>query len=739
VGVTNMFDLKNFRENSLKITQSEFAKLTGLRQDHVSRLEKTPKSISYEELIKIANTFGLTLDQLVNFKKPEPRTITVANEWKNNKEYKSTLVNYLDRKKFSNSVESLDVSFKIKDFKIKFYQIVRKPKIALVGRSDVGKSAMINFMLGKNVLPTAWTPTTSIAIYIKHKNDRPDFIEEDVWIMKDSRNDRFDIDMIDNQDYMNKWKLSVGNYELLKNYGTRENYIKSTNQSSAAVLFIDSDILNNCDLIDLPGYGTGDRVEDDYLTISIKKKADIIIYLSIANGFLRSEDIEYLKETITTLRPIENINNKLKPLNNLFVVASQAHTIDGGNINSLKKITDQGAERLYRTIPDKFFDEKIEKTGLKYDLKSIKERFYHFSIDTDALSNNLVLDLVELTTKISRIIEKESKVFVKDYVNNSSSSFKKLIDSYDKLIDDKKAYINLIEDIKKTEPVRIKETNTKKEFIINSINETKSLTVDNFRAKYESIINEDYIVSTIKKLNMKNNKEDVKTLLSYLNSELQTEVSEMLGKESKSISKEINKFILGFDSSNLTEVNTKLQIPPFDQTEIFTSGLAGLATFGALAFWASTMGNLGGYALVAHGVGILSSLGVSFAGAGAAGVMSGVFAIGGPVTLAIGLSLLTAFSAFMLVTNINWEKNLAKKIVKEFNNKFVLNEYYNVVINYWDSTKIAFNAAASNLEKEWKKYQESIESMVDNYDTKDIEKKINYLKEIKSFFENTPL
>jgi transcriptional regulator with XRE-family HTH domain len=734
-----MFDLKNFRENSLKITQSEFAKLTGLRQDHVSRLEKTPKSISYEELIKIANTFGLTLDQLVNFKKPEPRTITVANEWKNNKEYKSTLVNYLDRKKFSNSVESLDVNFKIKDFKIKFYQIVRKPKIALVGRSDVGKSAMINFMLGKNVLPTAWTPTTSIAIYIKHKNDRPDFIEEDVWIMKDSRNDRFDIDMIDNQDYMNKWKLSVGNYELLKTYGTRENYIKSTNQSSAAVLFIDSDILNNCDLIDLPGYGTGDRVEDDYLTISIKKKADIIIYLSIANGFLRSEDIEYLKETITTLRPIENINNKLKPLNNLFVVASQAHTIDGGNINSLKKITDQGAERLYRTIPDKFFDEKIEKTGLKYDLKSIKDRFYHFSIDTDALSNNLVLDLVELTSKISRIIEKESKVFVKDYVKNSSSSFKKLIDSYDKLIDDKKAYINLIEDIKKTEPVRIKETNTKKEFIINSINETKSLIVDNFRDKYESIINEEYIVSTIKKLNMKNNKEDIKSLLSYLNTELQTEVSEMLGKESKSISKEINKFILGFDSSNLTEVNTKLQIPPFDQTEIFTSGLAGLATFGALAFWASTMGNLGGYALVAHGVGILSSLGVSFTGAGAAGVMSGVFAIGGPVTLAIGLSLLTAFSAFMLVTNINWEKNLAKKIVKEFNNKFVLNEYYNVVINYWDSTKIAFNTAASNLEKEWKKYQESIESMVDNYDTKDIEKKINYLKEIKSFFENTPL
>ena len=734
-----MFDLKKFRENSLKITQSEFAKLTGLRQDHVSRLEKTPKSISYDELINIANTFGLTLDQLVNFKKPEPRTITVANEWKNNKEYKSTLVNYLDRKKFSNSVESLDVNFKIKDFKIKFYQIVRKPKIALVGRSDVGKSAMINFMLGKNVLPTAWTPTTSIAIYIKHKNDRPDFIEEDVWIMKDSRNDRFDIDMIDNQDYMNKWKLSVGNYELLKTYGTRENYIKSTNQSSAAVLFIDSDILNNCDLIDLPGYGTGDRVEDDYLTISIKKKADIIIYLSIANGFLRSEDIEYLKETITTLRPIENINNKLKPLNNLFVVASQAHTIDGGNINSLKKITDQGAERLYRTIPDKFFDEKIEKTGLKYDLKSIKERFYHFSIDTDALSNNLVLDLVELTSKISKIIERESKVFVKDYVKNSSSSFKKLIDSYDKLIDDKKAYINLIEDIKKTEPARIKETNTKKEFIINSINETKSLTVDNFREKYDSIINEEYIVSTIKKLNMKNNKEDIKSLLSYLNTELQTEVSEMLGKESKSISKEINKFILGFDSSNLTEVNTKLQIPPFDQTEIFTSGLAGLATFGALAFWASTMGNLGGYALVAHGVGILSSLGVSFAGAGAAGVMSGVFAIGGPVTLAIGLSLLTAFSAFMLVTNINWEKNLAKKIVKEFNNKFVLNEYYNVVINYWDSTKIAFNAAASNLEKEWKKYQESIESMVDNYDTKDIEKKINYLKEIKSFFENTPL
>ena len=40
------FDLKDFRENYLKLTQSELAELMGIRQDRVSRLEKNLEIIT---------------------------------------------------------------------------------------------------------------------------------------------------------------------------------------------------------------------------------------------------------------------------------------------------------------------------------------------------------------------------------------------------------------------------------------------------------------------------------------------------------------------------------------------------------------------------------------------------------------------------------------------------------------------------------------------------------------------
>lgn len=64
-----MFSLKNFRENNLKMTQDDFAKMVGTRQDVVSRWEKNPEQISLDNLRIIAEKCGITIDQLVKFKK----------------------------------------------------------------------------------------------------------------------------------------------------------------------------------------------------------------------------------------------------------------------------------------------------------------------------------------------------------------------------------------------------------------------------------------------------------------------------------------------------------------------------------------------------------------------------------------------------------------------------------------------------------------------------------------------
>ena len=77
-----MFDLKSFREDNLKMTQVEFAEMIGTRQDTVSRWEKNPGQIPFDDLRTIAEKCGVTIDQLVKFEKPRPRPLDMENTWR---------------------------------------------------------------------------------------------------------------------------------------------------------------------------------------------------------------------------------------------------------------------------------------------------------------------------------------------------------------------------------------------------------------------------------------------------------------------------------------------------------------------------------------------------------------------------------------------------------------------------------------------------------------------------------
>ncbi len=73
-----------------------------------------------------------------------------------------------------------------------------KPKLAIVGMSDVGKSHLTNALLGTSKIPSDWSPMTSINIYIKHIEDRPNFLTEEVIIFSGDNNG-FDINRVDEQ------------------------------------------------------------------------------------------------------------------------------------------------------------------------------------------------------------------------------------------------------------------------------------------------------------------------------------------------------------------------------------------------------------------------------------------------------------------------------------------------------------------------------------------------------------
>ena len=737
-----MFDLKSFREDNLKMTQVDFAEMIGTRQDTVSRWEKNPGQIPFDDLRTIAEKCGVTIDQLVKFEKPKPKPLNLENTWRTPDFTKKTIVDYIEN--YLNAREDVIGdkyhSF-ISELKNTVNKSISKPKVAIVGRSDVGKSALINSILGVEKMPTSWTPTTSIVVYIKHISDRPRYIEEDVWVFKTSVGEEksWDDQRLHDEEYCRAWKLAGGSADILRNYGTRQGAGFNKNEAGAAVIFADSSLLNVCDIIDLPGFGTGDRVEDDLMTLRAKQVADILIYMSIANGFMRSEDIEYIKESIQNLVVLEDKDkNDIKPLSNLFIIASQAQTVSAGNKSSLDDILNAGCERLLRTMPSNFWSSRKSISKHEYTKEDLRSRFFTYTTDIENLRMDFNKDLCEMIERLPKMIDEKAKSHVRSFAESAGVDLSKEIESYTQLSNEREKYISLLAEIKKYEPKRANDNQNRRKDLIDDIRVMKGDSVQEFATKYNKVVTTDNIVFIIKHQGFKKTKEDMQALASYLNSQLQTELQDTLQNKTELLNEKINQYISAYQKSieDSKIPGISLSIPPFDVVRAFASGLAGLATFGALAFWASTLGNLGAYILVAKGVSLLSALGISIGGSAAAA--AAVAAIGGPIVLGIVLAIISALSIFAIFSG-GWEKSIAKKIVSEYDKNNSLMKFKEVIEDYWKDTEIAFNASADKLEADWKKYVDDLSSLIDNYDIEDIKNKLEIAKDVKRFFENIPL
>lgn len=110
----------------------------------------------------------------------------------------------------------------------------------------------------------------------------------------------------------------------------------------------------------------------------------------------------------------------------------------------------------------------------------------------------------------------------------------------------------------------------------------------------------------------------------------------------------------------------------------------------------------------------------------------------GPVGIVIGLAIAASLGLAKLFGG-GWEKSVAKKLVKSYEENEVLDKYSSSISGYWDDTDKAFNAAAKKLDEEWDNYVSNLEALVDDYDVDNINNNITTLKNVQSFFENIPL
>lgn len=280
---------------------------------------------------------------------------------------------------------------------------IRKSRIVFVGHSDVGKSTLINTLLGSNTLPVSWTPTTSIIVYVKHIKDKPFYIKDDVAIFHAGESgELWDDTKLGEHEYTESYLIATGDYSLLREYGARHGSKFDDTNAVSAVVFVDSDILNNCDLVDLPGYGTGDREADDSLLTKMKG-IDILVYMSTAIQFMQGPDFLWLQNLLPNLSPLSLNNKLLRPLSNLYVVASQAQNVHNGSNEQLNYILNEAVERFGKTLPDNYWN----KFGQNVSLETFRKRLFTYSTDQKSLRKDFEDDLRSLLEKLPQVIAQD--------------------------------------------------------------------------------------------------------------------------------------------------------------------------------------------------------------------------------------------------------------------------------------------------------------------------------------------
>jgi hypothetical protein len=133
----------------------------------------------------------------------------------------------------------------------------------------------------------------------------------------------------------------------------------------------------------------------------------------------------------------------------------------------------------------------------------------------------------------------------------------------------------------------------------------------------------------------------------------------------------------------------------------------------------------------------LSAVGL---GVGSTSLVTFVAAIGGPVTLAIGLASLLTLGIWALLGE-SWQSRLAKKISKVLADKEFLKKVEQGVNSFWEQTWRAFEAGANEIEKKFGQYLLTNEQLLSDEEEgskEKIEATIRVLEDLKDFFAGIP-
>ncbi len=424
--------------------------------------------------------------------------------------------------------------------------VAHKPNLGVMGRSDSGKSHFINALLNNDCLPAKLQPTTSAVTIIRHIEDRPAGIKDNVLIFKEMAV----LDNLDSLEYCSdKEKLyKSGDYNILSSEIVHDHVNGRVSEAYSCVVYLDAEILNACNIIDAPGFANTDSDRGDQSdtakAITMLSMLDVLVYMSPVTGCMDNTDLLSLRTVFKTLpEPAQN-DKSLPALSNLFFVTSHAAPhISDHDLGDLRKTA---ANRIHTNFYIEEGEGVLEDRGIRYGKKitpeTLEDRWYFFWSSTKERREPLFSDISELlNSKMPVIIEKninsvtlDAKEHAEEHIKNTIVEAENKLIQYEELLqtyqsqlepEEKEYKLSEIEGLRHDITVMAKQTT---ETVITSVK--KSITKNINVGQVEKII----------KARFKNKNEAEKYAYSHIIERVQSNVESVFLKETVSLEQKIS-------------------------------------------------------------------------------------------------------------------------------------------------------------------------------------------------------
>jgi transcriptional regulator with XRE-family HTH domain len=707
------------------LSQDELAVRIGIAQGQVSRYEAAPETIPFELAFAWCQACGFTIEDALRFSSTEDNKGVDPGT-----PYEELHANLALLRQYAAGAPELSKdlptpSLTPDDLSLKIDQWRRKPTVLITGRFDSAKTRIANALLGSENLPSQYTPTTSIVTFVRHIADKPKWQTEDVWVMKKG----FDDGKWTDETHCKKFRLAVGGFETLKRFGIKESDGEKEG-AKAALVYMDAPLLNACTLIDVPGFQ--DDESDAELATSSASLADIVLYTSPAKGFIDQADFLHLSQLLRALSPIHAPDKGLR-FANFFLVAT--HADPSISDLDLARIVQRGAQRLNKQFGESLFLEEPRKLSVE----EIQHRIFTFWFENKARWDHMRTSLLQtLSDVMPNVIRQQIDSEVKEIKARTRADLRKRIEAYENALAEIDAARNNVDELRKRIPAHKKEIQRNKAAFKAEVEKLKRGTEQFISDEIAPMLTSESIEAFIRK-NFDKSKDDAKKdAIPKLLEMVQSKLEGLLKKEAEKlvplVEKYLQKYEVTLDSLNDPQFGG-FEAIPFDAQGAFAGGLAAAGTLGALGIWASAMGNLGGYILVAKLASVMSIAGF---GIGSGSLVTFVSLIGGPVTLAVGLASVLALGIWS-VFGEDWKARLAKKIAKTLQEKGLLDKVRERSDSFWDTTWTAFEAGADAIEEKFAEYLKKNEELLKDKDSQQkLEVAITTLEDLRDFFGGIP-